>query len=285
MLPLPQESDVPSNEAPTALTLALDKSEKIQNIVEQCADELSSVNLKLKNELDTHPSQPGAQNALRRSELIEGKVQECADDLIIVNQALEEEVKERQAIEKDLIEMRIEGDAARHEALHDPLTKLPNRFLFSDRLEHGLIQAKRHGWSLAVMFIDLDKFKSINDMYGHAAGDVVLQTVSRRLSDVTRGQDTVSRQGGDEFLLVLLEMKDEAAAAAIAEKIIRAVGQPCSIEDNGNSKIINIELSIGIAMYPQDGETGTDLVARADKAMYDAKKSTVRFAFTQRGGS
>lgn len=281
MLPLPHVSNLPDSEAPTALTLALDKSEKIQNVVEQCADELSSVNLKLKDELDTDPSQPGAQHALRRSELIEGKVQECADELIIVNQALEEEVRERQAIEQELIDTKIEGDATRHEALHDPLTGLPNRFLFSDRLEHGLIQANRNGWSLAVMFIDLDKFKSVNDTYGHAAGDVVLQTVARRLSDATRGQDTVSRHGGDEFLVVLLEIKDKAAVAAIAEKILRAVGQPCSIENNSNPQILNMELSIGIAIFPGDGESAADLVACADKAMYEAKKSRIGYAFNQ----
>lgn len=281
MLPLPHDSTLPSDELPTTLTVALDQSEKIQDIVEQCATELSSVNLNLKDELDSHPSQPGAIDALRRSELIENKVQECADDLMIVNQALEEEVRERKVIEQELIEMKVEGDAARHEALHDPLTRLPNRFLCSDRLEHGLVQAKRNGWSLAVMFIDLDKFKSINDTYGHAAGDLVLQTVASRLKSVTRGQDTVSRHGGDEFLLVLLEMKDVASAAAIAEKILQAVGQPCSIVANGTSEIFTIRLSIGIAMFPKNGETAHDLVACADKAMYEAKKSSLGYAFGQ----
>lgn len=255
------------------------QSEKIKDVVEECADELSLVNLALKEELGTRPSQQGVEIALLKSEAIESKVQDCAEDLNLVNQALQGEVQERQALEHELHDMKEREEAARHDALHDVLTSLPNRHLFNDRLEHGLAQATRHGWTLAVMFIDLDNFKSINDTYGHAAGDYVLQTVASRLKNMTRADDTLSRHGGDEFLHLLLELKSAQEAALIAEKIIRKVGEPCVVHVNNEAISYIIQLSIGIAIFPRDGETADALVAVADKAMYKAKKNKTGYAF------
>lgn len=258
---------------------AVGQSEKIKEVVEKCADELSSVNLVLKEELRSRPSQQGVEIALLKSEAIETKVQDCAEDLSLVNQALQGEVRERQALEHELIEMKAREGAARHDALHDALTSLPNRLLFNDRLEHGLAQATRHGWTLAVMFIDLDNFKSINDSYGHPAGDFVLQTVASRLKAMTRADDTLSRHGGDEFLHLLLELKNAQAAGIIAEKIIKAVGEPCVVRINDDAIHYNIKLSIGIAIFPKDGETADALIACADRAMYRAKKDKTGYAF------
>lgn len=262
-----------------SLTRVLDQSEKIKEIVEECAEELSSVNLVLKEELGNRPAPSGVESALQRSATIEGKVQVCADDLTLVNRALEQEVRERQVLEQQLTDMTKQEEAARHTALHDPLTSLPNRVLFTDRLEHGLAQARRHDWMLSVMFIDLDNFKIINDTYGHAAGDKVLQTVADRLKKMTRAEDTVSRQGGDEFLCLSLEIANEEAAIAIAEKIIRTVGEPCNVSAGSVAISQSIRISIGIALFPRDGASADALVKHADKAMYNAKQNKTGYAF------
>ena len=268
-----------ASKKPKSLLRAVGQTEKIKDVVEECADELSSVNSVLKEELNSRPSQQGVKDALLKSESIETKVQGCADDLSLVNQALQEEVKDRQALEFELIDMKEREGTARRDALHDALTSLPNRLLFNDRLEQGLAQARRHGWTLAVMFMDLDNFKSINDTYGHAAGDQVLQTAASRLKHMTRTDDTLSRHGGDEFLHLLLELDNAEAVAIIAEKIIRIVGETCIVRVNNDCISYNIKLSIGIALFPRDGTTPQALVACADKAMYLAKKNKTGYAF------
>ena len=267
--------------ATTSLTRALEQSEQIKEVVEECADDLSSVNSSLKQELSNRPFQPGMESVIEKSETIEGKVQDCADDLATVNQALEAEVIERQMLEYQLVAAKQQEEAARHAAFHDPLTSLPNRVLFNERLEHGLIQAHRHGWTLAVMFIDLDGFKNINDTYGHEAGDKVLLTVADRLKSITRNDDTVSRHGGDEFLYLLLELKNEEDAAMIAEKIILTVAEPCIVKVNNVETSLSIRPSIGIAIFPKDGETADALVKNADKAMYLAKRNKTGYSCTQ----
>ena len=264
---------------PKSLVSTVDRSEKIKDAVEECADELSSVNLALKKELRTRPLQQGVEIVLQKSEAIETKVQDCAEDLNLVNQALQGEVQERHSLELELIDMKEREEAARHDALHDALTSLPNRLLFNDRLKHGLTQATRHGWTLAVMFIDLDNFKSINDTYGHAAGDYILQTVASRLKNMMRADDTLSRHGGDEFLHLLLELNNAEAAAIIAEKIIRRAGEPCIVRVNNEDISYSVKISIGIAIFPKDGKTADTLVDCADKAMYRAKKNKTRYAF------
>jgi diguanylate cyclase (GGDEF)-like protein len=140
--------------------------------------------------------------------------------------------------------------------------------LFKDRLENALSQAQRHDWRLAVMFIDLDAFKSINDRYGHDVGDRVLQLVARRLEALVRGGDTVSRRGGDEFLFLMLEAKDEANAVAFAGTLIERIGEACEVD--GSS--LTVSSSVGIALYPEDGSTAQELLKHADFAMYAAKQ-------------
>ena len=172
-------------------------------------------------------------------------------------------------------------EGARYAALHDVLTGLPNRALFNDRLEHGIAQAKRHGWTLAMMFVDLDQFKRINDTYGHDAGDVVLQTTAQRLKESTRGDDTVSRQGGDEFLYLLTEIHDEKDIAMIAEKVIQTIQVPCNVRIRGLNINPSIGASIGISMFPKNGTTADTLIRRADEAMYRAKQNKCRYLFAQ----
>jgi two-component system cell cycle response regulator len=157
--------------------------------------------------------------------------------------------------------------------LHDSTTGLPNRRLFDDRLTHAIAAAKRHTWMLAVMFIDLDRFKCINDTHGHAVGDGVLKEVAKRLLQHTREEDTVCRNGGDEFLYLLMNPQGAENIERIASALLRSIGQPI---DMGDLQPV-IEASIGIAIYPGDGTTGEQLIGNADSAMYRAKKSGTGF--------
>jgi diguanylate cyclase (GGDEF)-like protein/PAS domain S-box-containing protein len=154
-------------------------------------------------------------------------------------------------------------------AYHDPLTKLPNRKLFTDRLTQSLSRARRSGKSVAVMFVDLDHFKSINDTLGHEAGDELLCQMAARLGGSIREDDTVARIGGDEFTIILAELRHPEDAVNVAEKVIKAVQQPLMIA--GTS--IEISASIGIALFPDDGADAESLLRNADSAMYRAKES------------
>lgn len=264
--------------APRELTRVISKSEEIKGAVEDCADELALINSALKDELALQP-QSGLEEAIAQNEAVESKVKACADDLSIVTGALQAELKERVVLEHELAAAHAHEKSAREAAFHDPLTALPNRMLFNDRLEHGLSQAKRHGRTLAVMFIDLDGFKTINDTHGHPAGDSVLQTVAGRLVAMTRVDDTVSRHGGDEFLYLLLELNTPADAAAVAKKIVVELGRPCEVNANGAPLSLSVGCSIGIAMFPGDGATPDELVKSADRAMYRAKRERTGHAF------
>ncbi|MFT3669740.1 MAG: EAL domain-containing protein [Pseudoxanthomonas sp.] len=151
-------------------------------------------------------------------------------------------------------------------ALHDPLTRLPNRVLLQDRIEQAIEKAKRKQEAFAVMFLDLDGFKSVNDAYGHQAGDALLADVAGRVRGLLRSQDTLSRLGGDEFVLVA-PSSDPDDAAVVAQRILDAVALP--IQAQGID--VQVTASIGIAMYPSDGTTERDLMAHADAAMYHTK--------------
>ena len=264
---------IPNEEVAPVASLAhvLDKSEQITGVVEQCAQELSSVNSTLNDQLRSAGVHPGIVGAIKKSEGIEGKIQDAAEDLSAVNRALQTEIEVRVALEDQLNATQVQADADRHAAFHDPLTSLPNRTLFNDRLEHGLAQARRHGWMLAVMFIDLDDFKSINDTHGHAAGDQILQAMASRLKGAMRAVDTVSRHGGDEFLYLLLELKHEADAARVAEKIIKMLSEPCHLTVDGIVISAIVRPSIGIAVFPLDGQCADNLIQSADSAMYRSK--------------
>ncbi len=262
-----------------SLVSVIDKSERIKEAVETCAEDLTVINTVLKKEIGNQQKQPRMENALQQSESVASKVQECAGDLATMNEALEHEVKEREILEHQLIAVKKQEEASRHAAFHDPLTSLPNRVLFNDRLEHGLAQAGRHGWLLAVLFMDLNGFKAINDLHGHEVGDKVLKMVASRLKAMTRDDDTVSRHGGDEFLYLLMELRSRQDASTIAQKIIDAVGQSCEINKEEDCLRLNIDLSIGISLFPVDGITADELINRADRAMYIAKQNKTGFAF------
>jgi diguanylate cyclase len=253
----------------------------VRELVEECARELSAVNSGIKQALENPESLPGVESALEKNEVIEEKVQEVAKKLSLVNSGLTGQVRDSNLLVQQFAAAVEQEEAARHVALHDVLTDLPNRALFEDRLEHGLAHAKRHGWAMAVMFIDLDGFKKINDSFGHDVGDCVLQTVAQRLKENTRSDDTVSRYGGDEFLFLLTEMQDEAHATLIAKKIIEAVQTPSDIHLRNGKRCPSIKASVGIAIYPKNGNTAEILVKNADTAMYRAKRTKSGYAFAE----
>jgi diguanylate cyclase (GGDEF)-like protein/PAS domain S-box-containing protein len=153
-------------------------------------------------------------------------------------------------------------------AQHDLVTNLPNRLLLNDRISQAIALARRQSRIIAVMFLDLDHFKYINDSLGHAAGDKLLQSVSRRLLTSLRGSDTVSRQGGDEFVILLSELTQATDAATSAKKILQSLNTPHSIDQQE----LHIDGSIGISIYPADGEDAETLIKNADTAMYHAKE-------------
>jgi len=153
-------------------------------------------------------------------------------------------------------------------AYHDPLTGLPNRTLFKDRSILALARANRYRQKMALMVLDMDRFKDINDTLGHDVGDQVLREFSNRLVSILRKTDTVSRMGGDEFVLLLPERTDAENAGNVAQKILEAARQPFIIDE----KKLNIPVSIGVAIYPEDGEDIETLLKHADIAMYQAKE-------------
>lgn len=256
-----------------SLDHVLGQNEHVEGLVAASAEDLASVNLALKQELADGHVAPGIESALEKSEAVEERVQEASEKLSDVNLALKDELKERSELEGELAAVKEQGEVDRHAALHDPLTGLPNRALFNDRLEHGLAQAHRHGWTLAVMFVDLDDFKAINDSYGHEAGDAVLRIIADRLRESTRDDDTVSRHGGDEFLYLLMDAKDQRDVTAIAGKLIEAIQAPCRLVAGGQDINRSIHASIGISLFPNHGATAETLINQADSAMYEAKRT------------
>lgn len=167
------------------------------------------------------------------------------------------------------IEHRLLNDQLSHQAQHDALTGLPNRLLFQDRLNQALAQAERKKLQVAVLYMDLDRFKNINDMLGHSSGDALLRQAASRLQACIRKTDTLARLGGDEFTVVLSELNDPQDAMRVATKLIQAMRAPFQVDQHE----LFVTLSLGISIYPDDGLESETLMANADAAMYRAKET------------
>ena len=159
-------------------------------------------------------------------------------------------------------------EALRFVATHDALTGLPNRVMFGQRLDHAIRQARRHGQRLAVLFIDLDRFKEINDTLGHDYGDSLLREVAHRFGQGLRSSDTVARFGGDEFVVLLEEIADPMLVAAVAQKLSAALAERFVLAGSE----YQVTASIGVSVYPDDSEDAQALLKNADIAMYRAKE-------------
>ncbi|HEX4896214.1 MAG TPA: diguanylate cyclase [Solimonas sp.] len=163
---------------------------------------------------------------------------------------------------------------ARHQATHDALTDLPNRLLFMERLRSGLERARREDRLLALIYVDIDRFKPVNDQHGHAAGDALLKAIARRLRGLFRAVDTVARLGGDEFAVILQGLTDAREARQLARAIEERIGQSFEIasETTGGMVTVEIGASTGIALYPGDADSLESLIRVADAAMYRHKR-------------
>jgi diguanylate cyclase (GGDEF)-like protein len=269
-----------------SLRRVLNKNKKVKNTIKQAASELNSINEVLQQGIEVNIPIRTIEKAITQNEDVEHKVAEAADDLHQVNIELAKEVVERVVIESELADTKTDlaevrddlsksqtrEEETRKITLQDALTGLPNRASFEQHLDRGLSQAKRHNWKLAILFIDIDEFKSINDSYGHGMGDKVLLMMANRLKSFIRDEDTVSRWGGDEFVCLLMEVKQEADVTRLAEKMVNRIA--AAYEFDGN--VVSISASIGIAIYPADGETADILFKNADTAMYKAKGTETR---------
>ena len=168
---------------------------------------------------------------------------------------------------KAVDELRKQKNILQHQAHHDPLTGLPNRVLFNDRLEHGIEKASRSQRKLALLFIDLDHFKEINDSFGHEVGDQALKAVAEQFQSCIRMSDTLARLGGDEFIVILEDLKRDEDASLLAQKILEITKQPIKV----GKHLLQISASIGISLYPSDTINNIHLLQYADIAMYKAK--------------
>jgi diguanylate cyclase (GGDEF)-like protein/PAS domain S-box-containing protein len=170
----------------------------------------------------------------------------------------------------DITEHKLVAERIQSIAHHDSLTGLPNRLLFIDRLNHAISQAKRDACQFALLFLDLDKFKPVNDTFGHAIGDDLLKGVASRIRSEVRESDTVARVGGDEFVLILPDITTREMAEAVAQKIIAALAMPFQL--GAQKQTVEVGASIGIAIYPADASDADGLIKAADSAMYSAKQ-------------
>jgi diguanylate cyclase (GGDEF)-like protein len=201
-----------------------------------------------------------AEASLREAQcLLEQRVAERTVQLAQSNEVLQAEIAER----------RLADERVLHMAHHDALTALPNRTLLTDRVEQAIAHASRSGNKVALLFLDLDRFKNVNDSLGHGVGDQLLQAVAARLSQCLRGEDTAARLGGDEFIVSLPDMTDAAEPARVAARILAELARPFDVAGHQ----LPAEVSIGISVYPEDGDSAQTLLRNADTAMYHAKES------------
>lgn len=212
-----------------------------------------------------------------------GALLECAQALGQLHATLAAEDGHRHRLELELFDARMalavaesalaglrDGERrARHEAQHDALTALPNRQRFRERLRQALDVPARQRAALAVLYIDLDEFKPVNDLHGHAAGDELLRIIATRLARAVRAEDMVSRLGGDEFACLIADMQDPAGLDALARKLVAIVSAPVTL----GALELHVRPSIGIAVSPPDASSADDLLRRADAAMYRAKRT------------
>lgn len=278
----PQDSKaLQGSAAAMSLIRVLDQSEQIKIDVEQCAEDLATVNSELKKELGGEPLRPSVELAIQKSESIEDKVDEAAADLTNVNQALKTEVKERVVLERELIDVKQQERATRNASLHDPLTSLPNRGLFDDRLEQALAQAKRNSRTLAVMFIEVHERHDTGNTQDSVLNEKELLSIVSRLENMKRDDDTLTRHGDREFLYLRAELTSETDASAIAEEIIQCLCTSDKVEGTGLAPVADLKPFVGIAVFPRDGATAAALVGSADEARHRAKQTTKGHSFAR----
>ncbi len=254
---------------------------QIQGLIEQSAAAVISASSGMRQINETLGRLPVLSRALDDQLTAMQRLNEAGARLSALNQSLQKELREHDLLGRQLAAAVEQEEGSRQAALHDPLTGLSNRVLFDDRLDHAIAQATRHEWMLAVLFVDLNEFKSVNDSYGHRAGDDLLKSVASKLARAMRREDTVSRVGGDEFLCLLTPLQEQHHIATIAVKILAAIKTPCDVAGRDGLVSVAVGGSIGISLFPKDGANVAELIRRADEAMYVAKTSKSGFAFAK----
>lgn len=212
-------------------------------------------------------SQPQLTPRGSRLQDVASTLDECRRQLQSARQEIEMLGNRNSLLQQELLALAQKEAQARHLAYHDALTGLPNRSLLQDRFQQALSQAERHHRPLALLLLDLDEFKCVNDRLGHSSGDLLLQAVAERLGAVVRAADTACRHGGDEFAILLPELDHPGMVSAVAAKIRLRLSEPYIIDGYR----IHMTVSVGTAVYPADGQTCDELMNRADVAMYLAK--------------
>jgi diguanylate cyclase (GGDEF)-like protein/PAS domain S-box-containing protein len=172
-------------------------------------------------------------------------------------------------IARDITRRKLAEERLEHLAHYDALTDMPNRLLLSDRLHRAMAACQRNKHSLAVLYMDLDGFKAINDQYGHAVGDQLLVAVSNRVKAALREVDTLARFGGDEFVVVLVDVQSPQEWLPLVDRVLKACSEPVWLEGHA----VRVSASIGVTLYPQDGVDANSLIRQADRAMYQAKQA------------
>ena len=203
--------------------------------------------------------------------------QRCIEVKLVPRAAQQGQILGCYSMAIDITEQKQAEERIQHVAHHDNLTGLPNRLLFNDRLGQAISLAKRDSSQFALLYLDLDKFKPVNDTLGHDAGDQLLNSVANRIREHVRESDTVARVGGDEFTVILRDISSRQDAAAVAQKIIAALAAPFRLRNHRQA--VEIGSSIGIALYPGDAEDHETLIKIADAAMYGAKTQGGCFRF------
>ncbi len=188
--------------------------------------------------------------------------------IVVIRDEKTDEVKEYVAVFSDISQRKRDEEQIRRQANYDALTGLPNRSLFFDRLNQAVISARRENGLLGLLFVDLDRFKAVNDTFGHVLGDEILQEVGERLKVCVRDSDTVARLGGDEFVVLVHDLMEVNDAASVADKVIEQMSTPFSI----GSRKVSLGASIGITIYPEDTDNAEEMMRNADMAMYRAKE-------------
>jgi len=247
--------------------------------LDACAADLASIESVIAHELASHRLPAVMGGVLARHRALRERIAEAHAALGAVDRTIEAAIGEQRSFDEKLRTLIEQEEAARRFALCDSLTGLANPTLFRNRLDHGLEQAQRRKWTLAVMVLAVDGLGAVNDLFGRDVGDEVLKTIARRLGTATRGEDTVGRGSGGEFLYLLMDFRDAENVAMIAERFVRTITQPCDVSTAAGHVHPAVTVSIGVAMYPRDGAVAAALVDSARKALAKAKEHRTPVAF------
>jgi len=250
-----------------------------RDVLDGCASDLNRIDAAIERELPASRAGIALASALARHRGVRERLEAARHVLGGIDRTIEGAIRDQIALDAELARVAEQEEAARRAAFRDPLTGLADRTLFANRLEHGLEQAKRRKWTLAVMVLDINRLGAINTLLGREAGDEVLKTIARRLGIATRGEDTVGRGEGGEFLYLLMDFRDAENVAMIAERFVETIRQPCEITFATRAAAPDVTVSIGVAIYPKDGVSAAQLMKAARVALAKAKAHRIAVAF------